>query len=253
MKKISTLFLTASLFSLFNANFTSAQEAAPAASVSSELDIVSKYVWRGMPLSETEAYQPSVTLESHGLTANAWLNYSVDKPQQNKFSELDLALNYAGRLKDLTVSPGFLLYTFPGYSSYGEAYVKLCYPVSFFKIITDHYFSMIAGDIAGGYYGDAGLGYEKPLANSAAWTSSALLGWGNAKFNSFTYATPGLKNQLSVLVLDTAIAFKTYGNGSVRPHLAYQTTLPGALRSGLQAAGKKPDNVIIGVAVSHNF
>ena len=253
MKKLSALILAAGFLLITNAPFSGAEEASGGLAVTSELDVVSKYVWRGIPLSETEAYQPSVTFSKDGFTANTWLNYRVDKPQQNRFSEIDLELTYKGKLKDLSFSPGFVLYTFSSLSPYGEAYLKLSCPAAFLKFITDHYFTAVGEGIAGGYYGDAGLGYERQLANDSLWTSSALLGWGNARFNSFSYLTPGLASSLNVLTLDTAISFKLGSNGSVRPHLTYHVTLPGKLRETLTSAGYTPNSLVIGVAAGYGF
>lgn len=222
-------------------------------SISAELDVVSKYIWRGIPLSADEAYQPAVTFSKYGFTGNVWLNYSVEEPERNKISELDYTLSYERELLGVSVSPGLALYTYPRADSYGESYVKLSCPVAFFKIFTDHYLSMISNDIAGGYYGDAGLGYEKQFAGGALWASSALLGWGSGKFNSFNYAAEGLASHLNVLVLDTALTFRFSCGASVRPHFTYYATLPGELREGMRAAESAPDNLVIGVAAGYEF
>jgi len=243
------------LLPILNSNSRAADKTPAGLACSSELDIVSKYVWRGVPQSPAanEAYQPSVTLSEYGFTANTWLNYSVDRPQRDKFSEFDLTLSYEWKLNDLSVSPGFALYTFPDLNSHGEAFVKLSYPAGSFKFMTDHYFSMLRSDIAGGYFGDAGLGYEKRLAGDSLWTSSALLGWGNATFNSVNYNTAGTASRLNVLVLDTAVSFNLCDNGLVRPHLTYYATLPGGLRGGIREAGNAPNSLVIGIAVGYDF
>jgi len=231
----------------------SATEGNPAISGAVELDLVSKYVWRGIPLSKNEAYQPSLTLSGYGFTGNIWLNYSLDKPTKGKISETDYALSYEQKVPGATATPGFVLYTFPEAATYGEAYVKLSCPVYSLKIITDHYLSMISGDIAGGYYGDAGLGYEKELGKGSLWASSALLGWGNAESNAFNYAAAGLPAQLNVLVLDTAVTIKLSENGSIRPHLTFHTSLPGGLRSTIRSAGNDPDSLVAGLAATYGF
>ena len=250
MKKLAALIIAAGLLSCLSAKLSAAEEARTGLAVTSELDIVSKYVWRGVSLSKAEAYQPSVNFSKNDITANAWLNYSVDKPRQSKFNELDLTLSYERDMAGLSVSPGFIFYTFTYSPCYGEAYVKFSRPAAFLKIVTDHYLSMINGGAAGGYYGDAGLGYEKELADDTLFTSSALLGWGNAKFNSFNYLTPGMRGHLNVLILDTAITLKVRGGASVRPHLTYYDTLSGAVRT---AAGSKPDNLVFGIAADYDF
>ncbi|MFA6582819.1 MAG: TorF family putative porin [Elusimicrobiaceae bacterium] len=257
MKKTITLALAVALLSVLNITAFAAGEENNPFNCAAELDIVSKYVWRGIPQGKTEAYEPSINFSKHGFTGNIWMNYSVDTPQQNKFSELDLLLSYELKLSALSVTPGVVLYTFPNFAPYGEAYVKMSYPVAFFKIVTDHYISALRGDIAGGYYGDAGLGYEKQLANDALWTSSALLGWGDAKFNSANYLTAqGARynaGQLNVFILDTSITFKPYANGCVRPHLTYYSNLPAGIRNGMRAAGNAPNDLVIGIAAGYNF
>jgi len=250
MKKLSALFFAAGLIACLNAKPSVAEEAQTGLAVSSELDIVSKYVWRGVSLSKAEAYQPSVNLSKDDLSLNAWFNYSVDKPRRSKFNELDLTLSYERDVAGFSVSPGFILYTFTYSPHYGEAYVKLSHPAAFLKIVTDHYLSMINDSDAGGYYGDAGLGYEKSLANDSLFTSSALLGWGNAKFNSFNYLASGMSSRLNVLILDAEIAFKMRGGARVRPHLTYYDTLSREVRT---AAGSEPDNLVFGIAADYDF
>ena len=194
-------------------------------------------------------------MSAHGFAANAWLNYSVDGPQPNKFNELDLTLSYERELKSLSVSPGFTFYSVRGSASYGEAYLKLSYPVAFLNIFTDHYFSMFNDAVTGGYYGDAGLGYEKQFAGESVFTGSALLGWGNTRFNTFNYEPGGMTSRLNVLVLDTALTFKPSAGGrvSVRPHLTYFATLPRTICESVRAAAKTPDNLVIGVAAGYDF
>jgi hypothetical protein len=252
MKKITLSVLAAALVLSVSAA-TKAAAAADGLAASAELDIVSKYVWRGISLSKDEAYQPSVTLSKYGFTGNAWLNYSMDTPQRNEFNEFDYTLSYERKVRGVTVSPGFALYTYSKAASLGEAYVKFSLPLAAFKIFTDHYLSMVSGDVAGGYYGDAGLGCEKELPGGSLWAGTALLGWGNAKFNSFSYGTPGLAGQLNVLVLDTAVTVKLSDRGSLRPHLTFHATLPGGLRSAIRAAGNTPDNLVLGLAAGYSF
>ncbi len=253
MKKLSMLILAAGMIATPAAEIYAAEDGADGFSAYTELDAVSKYVWRGLPLSDNEAYQPSVTFSQYGFTGNIWLNYSVEQPRHNKVSELDYALSYERELLGVAVSPGFVLYTYPEADSYGDGYVKLSWPVAFLKIFTDQYLSVICVDIAGGYYGDAGLGYEKQFAGGAIWSSSALLGWGSSKFNSFNYAAEGLASQLNILVIDTAVTVKLSEKGSLRPHLTYSATLPGGFRDALKAADYKADNLVVGLAAGYKF
>lgn len=250
IKTFAALILTAGLSASPGAGGAAADEARSGLSVSAELDIVSRYVWRGVSLSKTGAYQPSVNFSRNGLTANFWFNYGLDRPRRGKFDEMDLALGYESEALGVSVSPGFILYTFTYAPHYGEAYLKLSGPAAFFRLFTDHYLSMINGGAAGGYYGDAGLGHEKRLAAGSVWTNSALLGWGNARFNSFNYLTAGMASHLNVLILDTAVTFEVRGGASLRPHLTYHRTLPGAVR---KAAGSRPDNLVLGIAAGCDF
>ncbi|MCM2266814.1 MAG: hypothetical protein NDI60_03465 [Elusimicrobiales bacterium] len=249
--RILSIIILASV--LFNANVRVSAAEDGAGSASFELDLVSKYVWRGIPLSVSEAYQPSGTFSKYGFTGNIWLNYSVDNPRANRLSEVDYTLSYERELLGVSVSPGFALYTYSDADTCGEGYLKLSYPVAFLKVLTSHYLSMVNGDAAGGYYGDAGLGYEKQFANDSVLTGSALLGWGNAKFNAFNYGQAGLGGRLNVLTLDAAISFTPFSGASVRPHLTYYSNLPEALRGPIRTSGGAPASLVAGVAAGYEF
>lgn len=64
------------------------QEAATRFNVSS--DLVSRYVWRGLQLSNSPAIQPTLSYSTNGFTAGAWGSYAFN----NIGSECDLFASY---------------------------------------------------------------------------------------------------------------------------------------------------------------
>lgn len=55
-------------------------ERAPAVSSSVTADFLSHYVWRGVRLSDGLVLQPSVGVETHGLSVNLWWNVAGSGP-----------------------------------------------------------------------------------------------------------------------------------------------------------------------------
>jgi len=94
--KTTTTLATACLLALtaFGASPVRAQDAAQ---VSVGVDLVSRYIWRGLDAGDAPSAQPAVTLEFRGLALGAWGSYSLSNNITHG-DEIDLWLGYTHEL-----------------------------------------------------------------------------------------------------------------------------------------------------------
>lgn len=84
-------------------------------SLSSTIAFESRYVFRGLQLSE-ESFQPAATLAWGRLTATGWFNFPIDNedPGARRAEEIDLVLDYQAPLgHGLTLGVGATYYVYP--------------------------------------------------------------------------------------------------------------------------------------------
>jgi len=97
--------------------------AAPAVTGSAELSVLNRYIFRGYELSSHSAvFQPTLTINYAGFTANLWSNIdSNEHPTQsfapvttsrghNNYDETDLTLNYTYNIDKLALTGGYIYY-----------------------------------------------------------------------------------------------------------------------------------------------
>lgn len=90
-----------------------------AAEVTVGADVVSSYVWRGITLNADPVIQPSVAIEHpSGLALEIWSNFDLGDDDgayaERQFSEIDFDLSYTADLDMVSVTLGYIEYTFPG-------------------------------------------------------------------------------------------------------------------------------------------
>jgi hypothetical protein len=226
----------------------SASLAASELSCGAELDGNSRYVWRGLALSDGPVLQPSAWVSLAGLTLTPWANFAFREGDARAgFNELDLTLDYSRDVSSLTVNPSFALYLYADEDapSTGELALALSCPLGPVSVFTDHSVDLIAAP--GAYYGDAGLGFERGLACGLALEASASAGWGSARFNE---ANIGVNRAaLNTAGADLALTWSPGGAFYLRPHAALSVLLDPELRSAVPS----PLLITGGLAVGRDF
>lgn len=214
-----------------------------------ELDGNSRYVWRGLALSDGPVLQPSAWVSLVGFTLTPLADFAFregDVPSE--FNELDFTLDYSRDVFKLTVDPSFSVYLYPNQTDApptGELALALSYPVGPVSIFSDHSVDVIA--TPGAYFGDAGLKFETDLAESLALEASARAGWGSARFNE---ANVGVNHAaLNLAGADLALTWSPGGLFYLRPHAALSILLDRDLR----AAVSSPLLITGGLAVGRGF
>lgn len=102
-----------------------AEEPAPSVTGGVNVDLFSKYVWRGFALTDRFAFQPSVFVSTKGLTVTSWSSFSPTGVDDNggfpgcfnedcpAWREHDLTIDYSKPVGKATISVGYINYLFP--------------------------------------------------------------------------------------------------------------------------------------------
>lgn len=120
IKKIRARIISAILSAIFLFSFSSS--AIPQVKMSSNVTLVSRYIWRGFDTinDDKPAVQPSLTLNlgDSGLWFNLWSAIALT---DTDFVELDLIVGYDRVLsKDIVLLTGIGYFTFPSYPNYPD-------------------------------------------------------------------------------------------------------------------------------------
>ncbi len=232
-------------------------------SFGAELDGNSRYVWRGLALSDGPVLQPSAWVSLAGFTLTPFANFAFredDAPAG--LNELDFTLDYsrdirleardasreAGDESNLTVNPSFSVYLYPNQVDApptGELALALSYPVGPVSVFTDHSVDLIA--TPGAYFGDAGLSFETEPIPSLTAEASAYAGWGSARFNDANLDVN--RAALDVAGADLALTWSVCGLFYLRPHAGLSVLLDRELR----AAVPNPLLITGGLALGRDF
>ena len=213
--------------------------------VGAELDGNSRYVWRGLALSDGPVLQPSEWVSLAGFTLTPLANFAFrEGGVPAEFNELDLTLDYRRDVSNLTVNPSFSLYVYPNRTDApptGELALTLSYPVGPacawshadrpVSVFTDHSVDLIA--TPGAYFGDAGLSFDTDLAENLALEVSARTGWGSARFNQANDSMN--RAALNMAGADLALTWSPGGLFYLRPHVALSVLLDRELRAAVSS------------------
>jgi hypothetical protein len=218
-------------------------------SFGAELDGNSRYVWRGLALSDGPVLQPSAWVSLAGFTLTSLASFAFregDTPAG--FNELDFTLDYSRDVFSLTVNPSFSVYLYPnqtGAPPTGELTLALSYPVGPVSVLTDHSVDLIA--TPGAYFGDAELSFDTDLTESLALEVSARAGWGSARFNQTNVGVN--RAALNVAGTDLALTWSPCGLFYLRSHAALSVLLNRELRAAI------PNPLLItgGLAIGKDF
>ncbi len=106
--KMFSLFVLVSLILLLS-------KSAMAQDISTSVDIVSKYVWRGIESgSNAPAFQPTVKYTNGGFTFGLWGSTPISNPVDTAINEIDIFASYSYSFANSSsVSIGLTDYTYP--------------------------------------------------------------------------------------------------------------------------------------------
>ncbi|MHC5182351.1 MAG: TorF family putative porin [Planctomycetota bacterium] len=233
-----------------------AQEEAEGSAFSFDVsaDFFSKYVWRGIVVTDDWVFQPGASFTYGGLTAGVWGN--VDMTDENgeewEFIEYDYYVDYSGNLTDsLSYSLGYIYYKFPGLEDTYEFYGGLSYDTILSPSITWYY----DADAVEGSYVAFGLGHSvDEIAKLSDDISMGMdiglnIGWGDSDYNDAYWSGADAGDGFNDLTLSFAFPIPI-GSWTVSPSLNYMTLLDSDVRD---SAGDDDDAFFAGISLSTSF
>ena len=209
--------------------------------------LASKYVWRGLVLTDDPALQPGCNVAWRGVSFSFWGNMDLGDANDNagEFNELDWTLEYGGTVGKLELSAGALHYDFPNtiYEDTTELFVTAALDVPASPSVG------IWKDTeeTEGTYLALGVGHEIELPRDLTLELGATLGYGSAN-NNESYC--GVNESAFT---DVALTVAVSGKLSEAVSLSASVAWTSLLDDGIRAANTDDDNVVAAATVSWAF
>ena len=247
-RRINSLGLYLFSFICLNSSSLGAQELSFKNTLSGDVALLNKYVWRGILLTDGPVLQPAVTFSTGHIKFNTWANVDLDQAngQASDINELDYTLDYTFSFSSHSLCLGSITYTFPNtkFDATTEVFLQFATEAALSPTLTV-YRDL---DEADGTYLSFGAGYEFPLK---AWNTdleiSAAFGWGSANHNRFYYGVAG--GAVTDLSLTASLPLSFSNSFSLTPAVGYAGLLSGRLRK----ATASPDHFIASLKFSAFF
>ncbi|NQT53609.1 hypothetical protein HQ576_16245 [bacterium] len=232
-----------------------AEEAEAAKDWSAELtlDYYSKYVWRGILLTDDSVFQPGVSFGWKGLSVSVWGNMDLTDVNGNdtEVNEVDYTVAYEREVGPLTLGVGTIFYDFPNtdFASTQEVYASVgvnCLLSPTLAVYRDI-------DEVEGFYVTLGVSHslEKVIAFSENVTMGVDLGaevsWGDKDYNLGYFGVDD--SGFNALTLSASLPIAIGEHVSVTPGVNWSTLID----SDIQASTDDDDNFWAGVSVGFSF
>lgn len=202
-----------------------------------DVDVVSRYVWRGVPYSDGATVQPSAWKALDAFTLSLWSNLAVaDRIDRGQFNHLFVSATYRTDAGRFTIEPGVQAYHTKAVgevaaSTSAEGVVRISTGVGAFRIFTNH--SVDVSAYRGAYIGDAGLVHRRTIGARAEVATQFAVSWATARYNSaFLGVAESAVNYAS---LSGHVAIRLDHRWSLRPHAEFQPIIDSAVRRALQS------------------
>jgi hypothetical protein len=229
-------------------------------SASIKVDVLSKYVWRGLNYNNNGVVQPTLTVNYGGFSAFVFgsmdltdyiRTYAGTARPAGQFMEYDLGLSYSGKCKNIDWSVGAVNYVYPkqGYPQTTEVYASVSIPVTFKPTVTAYY----DVEATHGWYGNVSASHSflKGIRQGDGWLPidlKASVGMGDANHNRFYY-TNGVGAELTDLLLSASCPIPVGKSMTITPAAYYGTLLSDRLRPD----GVRRSNMWLGLSFDYKF
>lgn len=240
MAAICTSFLTAWLA------LAGVATAGPQPEASAEIALLSKYVWRGIVLTDGLVLQPSASFAIGGLELGVWGNVDQNDlgERSGRLSEVDYTAGFTYGAGPLALTLGALHYSYPDGGR--AATTEACLSVGVGVLLSPALHVHRDIDVADGTYATFGVEHAVPIGG-AGLTLAATVGWGDDAHNAFYYGVAGEKLADATIVLSSSIGLTPIV--SLTPMVGYSTLLASEIRD----AAPDPDSFVVGVFLRAGF
>jgi hypothetical protein len=152
-----------------------------------ELDVTSRYLWRGYAWGDGAAVQPSAWLTRGPFWVELWSNAEHDSGGSTlggwKATELDLTIGAEAAWRGVTITPALAVYDYhddEDSPTTVEVLVELAVPIGRFEVVSSH--ALDVAEYTGAYYGDLGLAYVHGLGEGSEARATGYVGWASREF-----------------------------------------------------------------------
>ncbi|MCE9625640.1 MAG: hypothetical protein K8R69_09360 [Deltaproteobacteria bacterium] len=203
-------------------------------------DFYSRYLWNGVPYSKGAVWQPSATLEFHGVGVTFWSNFVLgNEANQGQFNEVDITLYYRRSIGKWSLQGSLIGLVYfnddPASLNRGpnglQGYFQVSRPVGPVKLFSDLTIGFL--EPSGTVFWDFGIGYQKDLPLHFNLETSLLFGVGDARFNKAFIADVGIQANLAVYSL--AFPWRPIKGLSLIPTATFSNLLAPSLRKASPA------------------
>ena len=247
MKKTTALVFV-SLLIFMSALPLAAQDDDVEVSLSFDAAVMNKYIWRGIPLTDGPVFQPSATVGFGGFSLNAWMNMDLDDVNGNEydFNEVDFTAEYGFELEKVSITMGFVHYTFPNtdFDATTEFYgsISLDSPLNPSVTIYQDF------DLVEGTYLSFGVSESLPLEDTDhSMDFSATLGYGSEDHNAFYYGVN--ESCMTDLLLSGSFNFVVNEQLTLIPQVMFSTFMDDAIKDNFE----DDSFFVFGVGASYAF
>ncbi len=225
-----------------------------AASLGVDVAPLSKYVWRGIPLTDGPVLQLSYTLAAKGVGFNIWQNVDLDDANGSPglVTEHDYTLSCEFTAGKATVSLGVLYYSFPFTS--GDPTTEIIAGASFDVAASPSVVLYQDVESLHGLYATLGASHGISLGRPSEQTLDLGLtvGFGTDKHNS-QYGAGVAKSAFTDILFTVSSTFKVDESFSITPSVVVAAALDTDIADALDAAGQETSHVAFGVTLSYAF
>lgn len=223
---------------------------AMAVSFGFDADCNSRYVWRGIALSDGWVVQPDVWVSAGGATVSVWTSMPLQGDDRYYLSDVDATASYGLELWSLGIEPSVAVYMYPaGDPTSVEAAVALAYPLGPFSITSNHSVEVLSSP--GAYFGDIGVEYSRDIiCDRVALEANGWTGVGSSRFNEANIGVSRFALNAAGVGVGVPVS---WGILTIRPHAEFSTIIDGVLRDRLAADGVPATNLSVGVSLGMEF
>ena len=203
--------------------------------VSADVTVASKYVWRGLILTDDPVLQPSLTVGYKGLGLNIWANTDLTDANgtSGEINELDYTLDYSFSVNKVNLTVGVIQYTFPhtDFEPTTEIYGTAALDVLLSPAATIYWDT----DEVGGVYGTLGIGHSFALGEvrgiSPSLDLSGSIGFASSDWNEGYYGVDS--SGLVDLLLTAGMPIPIDGHLSITPYISYSQVIDSKLKDAV--------------------
>jgi hypothetical protein len=213
-----------------------------------EVDVSSRYVWRGLAFSQYPVLQPSARISNYGATlglaSSAYLG--TEPGVEDTVSELDVTGNYTFAFGSTSLTPSIGAYFYPHAPWTSELGATLSQDLSVVVLMTRQ--ALDIADNAGGWYGDVAAARSQPLGSILRLDASTSLGWGSGKFGRYYIDESIVGLHWAAAQIDTSLVLKATDEVYFRLHGTASHLLERSIRDLAPEANLLSGGLALGLA-----